>query len=481
MGSLQRVVRNSSALMASNVLGKGIAFFSVLLAARYLGVEMFGLLAFALSFNGLFNVIMDLGFSPLIVKDIARDHYMARTYIRKILFIKVFLVFFTFALVLITTKILAYSGYQAAVIYLIFVFFVLFSFANVGYGVLRAFEAIHYVAAGEIIMSTSILAGFGLAVYAGAGVAAFSMAYVVAGLLALIYSSAVVRQVLAQSDTESHPETRVITAFTLLKSSLPFALMAAFTMILLYLDSVMLGILRTQREVGIYGVAYRSALVFGFIPLAIHSSLVPLISKRFGDGSGAVTSIIDRQFGYSLIAGVPLGVGGSLLAWSLVPAVFGPEYKEASMIFAILIWSLVFLFLRFPFVTMFEATDRQSIIARIFALATVLNVFLNALLIPFWGMMGAAIATVVTDLVIFILIMRLGIRSGACRLERGLLVRIFKVSLAAAVMGLTCMHALRFGLIFSVVTGVVVYVVMILTLKTFDDEDMDLLKKAIRP
>ena len=479
MSSFSRVVRNSSALMASNVLGKGLSFLSVLIAARYLGVKGYGLLVFALSFCSIFKVVIDLGFSPLIVKDVARDRTITTTYVRKILYIKIFLVVVASVLLSISMRFLGYSGNESVVIWMLFVFVVLQSFANVGYCVLRAFEEIHLVAIGEVIMSISILAGFAISAYAGVDVATFSMSYAVTGCIILVYSIVVVRGMLKTMKAALPPSTASFSSLMLIKSSLPFVLMAAFNMLLLYLDSVMLGIFRTQGEVGIYGVAYRSALVLLFIPLAVHGSLVPVISRLYGEGSDDLTDNVRRSFRYNLIVGVPLGVGGTLLAWRLIPPVFGPEYREASLIFAILIWSLVFSFVRFPYLTMFEATDRQALVARTFAYAVGLNIFLNLVLIPRYGMVGAAAATVITDMLIMVQMLWLGIKAGVCRLDSYFWACIWKVILSASVMGGACLLALNFGVIISVATGFVVYLSIIWMVGALDMEDKAFIRNAL--
>ena len=478
MDSLRRVVRNSSALMASNVLGKGISFLYVLLAARYLGTIGYGLLAFSLSLGYLFRLLVDLGFTPLIVKDVARDNTRAVFYIRKIMQIKAYLFVISLVLLLLTMKSLGYSGGDALVVYMVFIFVVLQSFADTGYAVLRALEEIHYVAYGEVLMSATILIGFAGIAYGGYGVSAFSAIYVVSGCIIVMYSFFMVKRILVEKSLWDISRAEGLSGFALMKESLPFALMAAFNLILLYLDSVMLGIFRTQSEVGIYGVAYRSAIALSFIPLAVHISMVPVISRLFGEGSDSVERNVGRLFRYNLILSVPLGVGGTLFSWKIIPIVFGSQYSEASLIFAVLIWSLVLSFMRFPFNTLFEATDRQFTLSRLFAYAAALNIILNAALIPPYGMVGAAIATVCTDLLLVLAVIYLGVKAGVCNPVNDLLIFVFKVVLSATVMGFACLLSSSNGTVFSIITGIVIYSVLIWATRSLDEDDKVLLRKA---
>jgi O-antigen/teichoic acid export membrane protein len=480
MGSLRRVVRNTTALLASNILGKGISFLSILIAARYLGAKGYGLIVFALSFNNLFKGIIDLGFTPLIVKDVARDHSLALPYVRKIVSIKMYLLILSFLLISIGIKALGYSGNESIVIYMFFVFSVLYSFADVGFGVLKAFEETHYFALGKFIFLCFVFLGYSLSAYAGGGVVSFSIVYAITGMIALLYSVGMVRWLMGGMKMDMHAFPSGLTSLGLIRDSLPFALIAAFNLILLFLDSVMLGILRTQSEVGMYGVAYRTSLLFVYIPLSLHASLVPALSQLYARGSDAVALNVMRSFRYNLIAGVPIGVGCTLLAWRIIPLVFGSEYYDSSMIFAILIWSIVFTFVRYPFVTLFEATDKQSSLARTLAIAVIINIIINLLLIPPYGMIGAAIATVASETVAMLLMIWQGTVIGVCKLDRDFWLQVLKLILSGIVMGFVCYMTLDSGLVLSVISSVTVYSFMIWIMGVLKEEDKAMICRIIR-
>jgi len=480
MSSLRRVVKNTSALLVSSLLGKGASFLSVLLAARYLGADGYGLLAFAISFNYLFDVIVSFGFGPLIVKDLARNRALAILYVKRILIIKGVLVVLAFTIIALTIRLLGFTGYKSIVFYMLFAFIVFQSFANVGFSVLKAFELMQYVAFGEFATSFLVLTGFSLAIIAGADIIAFSLAYALAGGCMMFYSIIILTRILRREPIGYILERPDISTFSLIRESLPFAITSGLNLILLYMDSVMLGVLRTQSEVGIYGAAYRSALVLLFISMAMSISLVPMISKLHGIGSEKVAGTIRKYFHFSFVFGIPLGVGGSIIASSFIPALFGTQYSEASLIFAILIWSIVFAFLRTPFITMFEATDRQAVISRIFAFAVAINVGLNLAFIPRFGMTGAAVSTVVTDAFILVIMLRLASKLDACRFDREQLVRFIKVFISSVCMGAACIFALRFGLFYSVAVGVIVYVSFLFVWNVFSEDEVALLRRAIK-
>ena len=74
---MQRIAKNTGVLLASQVVSYIIGFFFVMYTARYLGVEGFGILSFALAFTGIFGVFTDLGLHQLTVREVARDKSLA--------------------------------------------------------------------------------------------------------------------------------------------------------------------------------------------------------------------------------------------------------------------------------------------------------------------------------------------------------------------------------------------------------------------
>ena len=94
MNTIQRVTKNISVLFVSQMLSYILGFFTLVYTARYLGVEGFGTLSFALALTGIFAVTMDLGLSTLIIREVSRDKSITKDYVANITTIKILLAFF---------------------------------------------------------------------------------------------------------------------------------------------------------------------------------------------------------------------------------------------------------------------------------------------------------------------------------------------------------------------------------------------------
>src|SRR5436190_2810263 len=87
----QTLIKNTFWLMFGEGVAKIILFFNVILLTRYLGVEKYGKLSFALAFTALFSIIVDFGFNNIITREISKNTKVARKYIDNILVIKTLL------------------------------------------------------------------------------------------------------------------------------------------------------------------------------------------------------------------------------------------------------------------------------------------------------------------------------------------------------------------------------------------------------
>ena len=95
-----------------------------------------------------------------------------------------------------------------------------------------------------------------------------------------------------------------------------------------------------------------------------------------------------------LIIGIPIGIGTSILAEKIILLVFGSSYTESVIALEILIWTIVFTFGGAAFTRLLEATDKQLTLTKITGIAAIFNIFLNLVLIPEFGLIGACVSTV---------------------------------------------------------------------------------------
>lgn len=166
----------------------------------------------------------------------------------------------------------------------------------------------------------------------------------------------------------------------------------------LKVDQIMLGLLVDRQAVGIYAVAAKFSEVWFFLPAAFVTAYFPQIIKRRLDDPDTYTVDIQKMndFLFSVALGLALlvtAIGGWLL-----PALLGGAYAEAVPILLVHIWASILVFMRALLSKWLIAENllRLSLLSQM--AGALINILLNSYLIPRYGPLGAAYATVLSYL-----------------------------------------------------------------------------------
>jgi polysaccharide transporter, PST family len=160
----------------------------------------------------------------------------------------------------------------------------------------------------------------------------------------------------------------------------------------------MLGQLVGDQMVGVYSAATRISEVWYFVPGAIASSVSPGIyaAKKAGDEALYYHRISQSLRFLSLVA-ILIAVPMTFLSGTIISGLFGNEYAAAGPILAIHIWAAWFVFTGIGTSAWFIAEGLTHLSFQRTLIGAVINIGLNYVLIPAYGGIGAAIATVISQ------------------------------------------------------------------------------------
>jgi O-antigen/teichoic acid export membrane protein len=183
---------------------------------------------------------------------------------------------------------------------------------------------------------------------------------------------------------------------TLARESWPYMLSAAAVVAYMKIDVVMLGYLSSNAETGIYSLAQKLSEVLYMVPVVLVDSAFPLLARRFLD-----SNVADNKHGQMLF---DLAVGGSLvatliailLARPVINSVFGSGYESSINIFYLHAFSCIAIAMNTARHRWVAAVGLQRFVPMVTMIGLLVNVLMNLVLIPNFGAMGAAIATVVS-------------------------------------------------------------------------------------
>lgn len=188
--------------------------------------------------------------------------------------------------------------------------------------------------------------------------------------------------------------SRLIESAKWWKSAVPMILTASASVIIQYSDLVMLGFMAENADVGIYRVMMALILPLPMVLEAVGSVLAPRIATLYEKSDlDKLQTMLTR--GAVFIAGLGLPILGIMLFAHehIITILFGEEYLVGSSALIILICAQIVNLFFGPLAVVLNMTGKSALVARVFVYAAALNLCLNALLIPFWGTTGAAVAT----------------------------------------------------------------------------------------
>ena len=380
-----RMARIFVSLLSADLVTRALAAVATVLVVRSLAPAAFGEIAYALAFAAIAGVAVDLGLSILLVRDVSAEPGRGPALLGAVLKVQAALAVAVFGggSALALTGVL---GGPAAPAVLALGFAVMA--ANT---VVRPFEATlagyghaHLVTVSHAVRGTALVAFTTAAVLADPTPAA--------ALLAAFGAEAVGAAtiwVLGARRGAAPALGSAVDLRGLLRRALPFALFAAFALLYARIDTIMLGALSSDAEVGTYGVAVRIVETLLAIPLFFGGAFLATVAQSGAGGERAV-----RALRYVLVLCVPLAFALGVTADPVVDLVAGDDYERSGEVLLRLSPVLALTAAYAVLANLQIALDRTAILVGISVGGVALKIGLSAWAIPRWGANGAA-ATVV--------------------------------------------------------------------------------------
>lgn len=208
-----------------------------------------------------------------------------------------------------------------------------------------------------------------------------------------------------------------------------------------------------SASVGYYAAAYTLIGFLSNLGIAYSISLLPTLTRLGGERSRQL-ALYQTAHAHVFAIGFPIAIGGSLLAGQIISLVFGPAYGPAVLALQIVVWSVPLGLLRDIPIAGLIASGREDRVLRLTAWATTFNLLLNVLLIPPFGIYGAAIASALTEAFRMVLAFLAGRVFGWPRPHAS---RLWRSLLAGAVMAGGLMLVGPYSLPVMIGLGVLLY------------------------
>jgi O-antigen/teichoic acid export membrane protein len=237
------------------------------------------------------------------------------------------------------------------------------------------------------------------------------------------------------------------------RHALPLVLSSLLGLLVFNLDLIMLRFIRGPESAGYYAAAYTLVGLIMNIGIAFYLNLIPGLT-RLRDDRVAFQGLFDSASTLVLMLAMPIAVGGTLLARPLILTVFGDGYAPAAGPLTLLVVASALTLFRFVHQAGVVASNRRQDVLRVNVIGAVVSVSLNVLLIPRYGILGAAASTLTTDVVRLAVAMVLSRNAG---ITNAVVRHLWRLGGAVAVMGAVVWMIRGWPIWFSVPAGAAVY------------------------
>lgn len=411
MSLTRKVAHNTIVQIVGKVITTLISLFLVAALTRYLGVSSYGQYTTIFAYTQFFAVLADFGFFWFLVREIAKPDVDSDKITNNVLTFRSIIALGIFALsFLIGLLIPQYHDIRLGIgIIAAASFWMTLNGTYVGIfqNKLRMDKAAITDIVGRLVIFALIL----YQIKSSASLDLILWSYFF-GNMANFFSSAYLGRV--------YLHFKLAFDFALWKKifseCLPISVVTILAMIYFKVDTIMLSLLRSSTDVGIYGPPYKVVEILLLLPSIFMGNVFPIITRYIYEKNDQVQAVFQKAFDFLLVIAVPIVVGVIFTASRIVEIIAGSDFTTIHTIgpvwgipatsgFAlqILIVAVGISFLSHLFGYTVISLGQQKKLVWPNLVLVFFNIGLNLILIPKISYIGAAITTVLTEMLVVLL------------------------------------------------------------------------------
>lgn len=490
MNYSEKIFKGSAIVFAAALTAAVMSYLLRLFLARNLSVAEFGLLYSILAFVGIFGIFKDIGLGQTLVKFLAEftgsgKNEQIRSSVVSIAAIQMAAALAFMVPIILFSDIIAINYFKmpgaAFPLQLIAISFIagtamtLLQHTAQGLGHIAIFAIVEPVRVAVTLAVSATL------IYMG--VTGVSYAYVFAAIVSAAFlASALKRKGTITGRTTF--EKKLVK--NMIKFALPLFVGGLSSLLLLYTDVITLTIFRGVADVGLYNAALPTSQLLWIIVIALAAVLLPVISEMWArKEKGQISMAVSLAAKFSFVALIPLAMMMVAFSEDIVRLLFGEVYISASAALQILAINSLFYTIFVIFSTSLISISMPLINTKITAVISIINLALNVLLIPQYGIVAAAFTTTVSYFI--------GMALAYVALRKTVQVHLDVASLTKATVGgiisLIIIFTIKTLLSFSIwaeatvalIAGLSFYFVFVLRSRSVTKKELEFMKRLNMP
>lgn len=394
MSSTRAIAHNTIIQMVGKIFSTLLGVVALGLLTRYLGTEQFGWYTSTIAFLQFIGIITDFGMTPVTAQMLSEPKYDKPYLFRNLIGFRLSTTIVAFAIAPAIAMFLPYPRPVLAAITFSTISFIAIALNQVFLGYNQTKLQIHIQAIGEFVGRLFLVISLWLLIRGGEGFLPLMGAVTLASVLFTLVVLGSVRK-----------QTSIMPAYNgeiwraIIRKSWPISFSIICNVVYLKGDIVLMQWFVPQREIGIYGAAYRVLDVVTQSGMMMMGLLLPLLTFAW---SRRETGLFKRRYQQSfdllMLFALPFTVGGIMLARPIMMLVAGREFAGSGIILAILSLAIIGVYVGAIFGHLAVAINRQKETIWVYLSGAAITLIGYLVFIPRFGMFGAAWMSVFSEL-----------------------------------------------------------------------------------
>lgn len=390
--SFKRYFINTSWLFFERIFRIILSFIVTIFVVRYLGPKDFGLFSYVLSFFWLFASLSTLGLESITTREIVKYPDNKNEIIGTVFFLRLAGSVTAISIIGVILVVLGEDSFTTILILLLSGSFLFQSFSAIEYYFRGKVQAKYnaYALSASVLLSSLLKVIF-----------IIIKAPLIYFILAVVFEYAVLAIGLILVYQMNHLSvfnwkySKVI-ALSLLKDAWPLALSGIVVMVYMKIDQIMIKNMLSEEAVGYYASAVRLCESWYFIPVTLCNSIFPAIVNAKNVSEEFYNNRMQKLYDILTWSAIGIAIPVTIFSDQIITLLFGAEFSPASPVLIIYIWAGVAVFLG---VASSQYLINENLTKLSFFrsfIGMIINVVLNFIFIPIYGIVGSAIATLIS-------------------------------------------------------------------------------------
>jgi O-antigen/teichoic acid export membrane protein len=472
MHTLRALFKNTIANYCGGVIDIVAGLASIALIARYLTIKDFGTYCYIIAVLTVVKQFVGLGIPAILTRESAQDQNKAAEYFLSSFTIILLSSIIVFIILNFLVRLLPFAEY-ALLINLCFISLTVDLFSRLCTSIFRSFERMHYDAIKTSLVQFTHLTTIILVIKLDYRMPGLFVALLLANLSGFLYGFVIVNLRFTRIRLSLlHKYSKYI-----FLQALPLGIKSIIRRLNRRTSVLLLGLLKSTSEVAIFQGANKIINNLINVSESFSIALFPVLSKYYGTDDDKAKLAFEKSFKYMTIIGLFVAIAITHFSDEIVSLILSKKYLQSIPVLKILGWVFFINFLNNLQNKLLIAYKKQHLIVNCSVAGFVCNLGLSILLIPIYGYIGAAIACIVAEVVMFILT-QYYVFTKVFKIYLKKI--IFKAFFAGTAVSFFLFYTKGFDMLITLPAGFSLYAILLLLMGIVHQDEKELLWNTLR-